>query len=123
MILGIGADIADIERVARIVKRSPRFVQRVYHPVEQDDAAGRGERWATRFAVKEAWLKAMALPLFSVPFNEIYVEIAADGQPLLRLTGKAQRLSQSRNVGRIHVSLSHDGGRALAFVVLEGEPE
>lgn len=121
MIVGIGADLVSVRRLEKILDRSPLFARRVFHAVEQAQAAGRPERLAARFAAKEAWLKALGLPLFSAPLTDIWVENAPDGRPLLRIEGKAAQLAGARGVARCHLSLSHTPDTALAVVVLEGE--
>ncbi|MDP8225417.1 MAG: holo-ACP synthase [Candidatus Lernaella stagnicola] len=121
MILGVGVDLVSVPRIERIIARSPRFLRRVYHPVEIEEANGRPDRFATRFAAKEAWLKAMALPLFTVPLTEVRIEIGRSGQPQLHLDGRAAELARERNVHNCHVSLSHTATEAVAVVVLEGE--
>ena len=120
MILGIGTDLVSVERIARIIARSPRFVQRVFHPQEQNDANGRADRLAVRYAAKEAWLKAMGLPLFSVALPDVFVEIKATGQPILCLAGKAAELAEEHGMEFCHLSLTHEKSYALAVVVLEG---
>jgi holo-[acyl-carrier protein] synthase len=121
VIRGVGVDLVSVERLRRILERTPRFRSRVFHPVEIRQAADRADRLAARFAAKEAWLKAMQLPLFSVALTEIWVETDDDGRPRLLTTGTAALLMESRGVKQIHLSLSHDDDRAIAMVVLEGD--
>lgn len=120
MILGVGVDLVSVPRLAQILARSPRFAARVFHVREQTQAAGRPERLAARFAAKEAWLKAMGLPLFSVPLVDVWVDLADNGQPRLELSGRAAELAAERGVAACHLSLSHTAETAAAFVVLEG---
>lgn len=121
MIRGVGVDLVSVDRLRRILERTPRFRSRVFHPVEIRQAADRPDRLAARFAAKEAWLKAMQLPLFSVALTEIWVENDDDGRPRLRTAGGAAALLAARGVRKIHLSLSHDDHQAIAMVVLEGE--
>ncbi len=121
VILGVGVDMVSVTRLRRIVARSPRFCRRVYHENELTQTANRPERLAARFAAKEAWLKAMGLPLFSTPLTDIRVQLDPSGKPNLVLTGAALALSRKRGVTRCHVSLSHTDTDAIAVVVLEGE--
>jgi len=121
VIRGVGVDLVSVERLGWILERTPRFRSRVFHPVEIRQAADRPDRLAARFAAKEAWLKAMQLPLFSVALTEIWVENDDDGRPRLRTTGGAAALLAARGVTEIHLSLSHDDRQAIAMVVLEGE--
>ena len=121
MIIGVGADLVAVERIERALARSPRFASRVFQLSEMEETAGSATRLAARFAAKEAWLKAMGIPLFAAPLTDIVVACGADGRPAMRLRDKAADLSRARGVQTIHLSLSHDRGYALAFVMLEGD--
>jgi len=121
MILGIGTDLVNIARIERAIERSPRFLNLVFHPREQLEARGRPECLAARFAAKEAWLKAMGLPLFAVRLTEVFTVSDESGKPALRLEGRAADISRERGVRTMHLSLAHEGTVAIAFVVLEGE--
>jgi holo-[acyl-carrier protein] synthase len=123
MILGVGADLVAVGRIERALARSPRFASRVFHSSEMEETAGGAARLAARFAAKEAWLKAMGVPLFAAPLTDIIVACGADGRPAMRLGNKAAELSHERGVRTIHVSLSHDQGYALALVLLEGDEQ
>jgi holo-[acyl-carrier protein] synthase len=120
MILGVGADLVAVERIRRALDRSPRFAAHVFHPDEIAETRGRPQNLAARFAAKEAWLKAMGLPLFSVALPDVRVRCGADGRPVLQLADRASALSRERGVRAIHLSLAHEGDYALAWVVLEG---
>ena len=121
MILGVGLDVVETERVARaLAAHGPRFEQRVYTPAELADCAPRGDRiqaLAARFAAKEALLKALG---GGFALTEIEVRKEEDGQATLRLVGRAAARADQRGVRRVHVSLSHQPGLAAAVVVLEG---
>lgn len=123
MILGVGTDLVSIERIARAVGRSERFTRRVYHPQELKETRDRPENLAVRFAAKEAWLKAMSLPLFSVPLVDVFVTYMPSGQPQIEVRGKAKEAMQNKGVAKVHLSMSHDREYALAVVVLEGETQ
>jgi len=121
MIVGIGVDLVSVPRLAKILNRSPRFRRRVYHETELAQTADRPERLAARFAAKEAWLKALGLPLFSVPLTDVWVATGPGGKPELHTAGKAAQIARERGVARCHLSLSHTSDAAVAVVVLEGE--
>jgi holo-[acyl-carrier protein] synthase len=124
MIVGIGADICSVERMQRMIERhGGRFLGRVFSEAEQArcaSAAGAAERFAARFAAKEATMKALGTGwALGVRFADIHVETEAGGRPVVRLTGPAAERAQRMGVDAIHVSLSHERDQAIAFVVLE----
>jgi holo-[acyl-carrier protein] synthase len=125
MIFGIGTDIIDVRRIRRSVTGSAAFVKRVFSQAEKsycDEARGklRFERYAGRFAAKEAFLKACGLGL-SGPFrlNEITVGHSKEKQPEIRLAGETEKTFQGRIGGRIFLSLSHLPEYAVATVLIE----
>lgn len=124
MILGIGADVVEIARVARLLERyGERFARRVLGDIEWDDfrATSHPERYlASRFAVKEAFAKAFGTGL-RAPVLLTHISVAHDalGRPLLRLAPELQALSDRRGVKTHHVTLSHERSIACAVVVLE----
>jgi len=125
VIVGIGADVVEIERVAKLLDRyGERFARRVLGEAEWDDfrATTHQARYlASRFAVKEALGKAFGTGL-RAPVLLTHINIAHDalGRPLLRLAPELQALSDSRGVKAHHVTLTHERSIACAFVVLEG---
>jgi phosphopantetheine--protein transferase-like protein len=81
------------------------------------------ESLAGKFAAKEAFLKALGKGLFEIPFLEIEVLKEERGKPFICLHGKAKQMVQEINLKNIHLSISHDGGIAMALVILEVEDE
>lgn len=124
MILGLGMDVAGIERFARALERhGERFWDRVLTPAERAELAGRRDRAAAlagRFAAKEALSKALGAPR-DVWWQDVEVLRGAGGRPELRLLGAAVVHGERLGVVRTHVSITHDAGVAAAVVVLEGE--
>jgi holo-[acyl-carrier protein] synthase len=121
MILGIGVDLCRIERIAALLARRPRFTDKVLLPAEAALCLSRGEparHIAGRFAAKEAVMKALGSGWGKgVGFREIEVVPGADdGPPSIRLTGEAAKRAAG---ARVHISISHDAGAAVAFAVLE----
>ena len=117
MIRGLGIDLMDVERIQSALERHPRFLTRVYSPAEQEALRQRGaETAAGYFAAKEAVAKALGTGFAG--FGMADVEILADGRgrPTVQLHGGAAGLAGG---ARVHLSISHDGGMALAFAVLE----
>lgn len=121
MALAAGTDLVQIERIAAAVDRhGERFLQRVFTPGELVDCAGRPDSLAARWAAKEAAAKALGTGIGAVAFQEIEVVRDGAGRPTLRLTGAAAALAAVRGLTDWAVSLAHDGGFALAFVVAVG---
>lgn len=124
MIVGLGLDVVEVARIRRILEGPPpiarRFVDRCFTPAEQAycDGGDRATRYAARFAAKEAASKALGVPK-GIAFLD--VEVArADRAPTLALGGAASSAAAELGVARALVSLTHDGGVAVAVVVLEG---
>lgn len=123
MILGIGVDVVSVDRLAGVLERRPRLLQRVFWPQEVADS-GRGpereRRLAARWAAKEAARKALGVPGGKLGWRDVAVGRDGGGRPRLLLTGEAARRAAELGVRRAHVSLSHERRYAVAQVVLEG---
>lgn len=121
MIIGIGVDVVDLERFERVLTRTPAMRSRLFTDAEQlrDGEPRPVASLAARFAAKEALIKAFGS---SAGLSWRELEVVADDQrnPSLTLHQGAQRVADERGVGHVHLSLSHDGGIATAFVVIEG---
>ncbi|MFG2675762.1 MULTISPECIES: holo-ACP synthase [unclassified Streptomyces] len=122
MIIGVGIDVAEIERFDEALERTPRMAQRLF--LESELMLPDGERrgvasLAARFAAKEALAKALGAPAGLLWTDaEVYVE--ASGQPRLRVSGTVAARAAELGVRQWHVSLSHDAGVASAVVIAEG---
>ena len=132
MILGIGNDLANIDRIGRTIERfGARFLDRVYTEIEQATAERRAERIATyakRWAAKEACSKALGTGLaMGISWKDMAVRNLPSGQPTMTLTGwAAERLTAMTPPGHsahIHVTLTDDYPWAQAFVVIEALPD
>lgn len=128
MIIGIGSDLANIERIEGTLKRfGDRFIQRVFTETEQAVANRRklvNETYAKRWAAKEACSKALGTGLrMGVAWKEMGVVNIRSGQPTMELTGGAlkrlQALTPDGHDPHIHVTLTDDHPWAQAFVVIE----
>jgi holo-[acyl-carrier protein] synthase len=124
MIAGIGVDIVDIARVQALLDRyGERFLRRVYTEAETAYAmrgANKAERLAGRFAVKEAVMKALGTGKSQgILWREVETLRARSGKPEVLLHGQAEKWAKLRGCGPAHVSITHDGGKAVAFVILE----
>ena len=131
MILGIGTDLANIERIQGVLNRhGDRFRNRVFTPVELAKAARRKDEAGTlakRWAAKEACSKALGTGLrMGISWRDMAVSNLRTGQPVMQVTGwAAERLAQMTPAGHeavIHVTLTDDHPWAQAFVVIEALP-
>jgi len=124
VIAGIGVDIVDIARIQAMLDRyGERFLARVYTEAETAYAMGganRAERLAGRFAVKEAVMKALGTGKSQgILWRDVETLRGHLGKPEVRLHGQALNWATLRGFGAAHVSITHDGGKAVAFVILE----
>ena len=126
MIYGTGIDIVDISRFERFVREDNQSLfRRVFTPVEQaycTEKKRSAQHYALRFAAKEAFVKAMGTGLRDgISWHDMEVVNDPFGKPELKLYGRAEELFRQKNLGRIFLSLSHDGNYAIASVILEGK--
>ena len=124
VIVGIGVDIVEVGRVKDILSRyRDRFLRRVFTDDEATYAkksVREAERLAGRFAVKEAVMKAFGTGKSQgILWRDVETVRGAMGRPEVKLYGKAYNYMKSLKGNRIHVSISHDGGKAMAFVIIE----
>jgi len=116
--LAAGADLVEIRRITELIERyGDRFTGHVFTQVEIADCGGRAESLAARWGAKEAVAKALGTGIGPVAWQEIEVVRDEAGCPRLRLHGAAEVLAAERGLVHWAVSLAHDGGMALAFVV------
>ncbi len=125
MILGVGIDLAGVERIRReVARQGDSFLDEFLTPAEIAHCRSKHRphpSYAARFAAKEAFGKALGTGVAgSMSWRDIEVRIDAGGAPVLALSGSAARVAAGRGVARIHVSLTHEDGYAAAVVVLEG---
>ena len=118
MIYGIGIDLIEVPRVARLLDRKIRFKERIYTDREREycDRKRHGaQNYAARFAAKEAFFKAVsARGASGVPLKEIEVVVGAGGAPALEVHGKAALALGERKAA---LSISHDRDYAVAVVM------
>lgn len=132
MIIGMGSDLCNIERIANSLERyGERFTQRVFTEIENAKAARRPHTqagtYAKRFAAKEAFSKAVGTGFKRGVFmKDIGVVNAPSGAPTLALTGGAlarlEELTPAGHMVSIHLTLTDDHPWAQAFVILEAHP-
>jgi len=131
MILGVGTDMANIERISGTLARfGDRFRNRVFTKIEQSKAERRKDvagTYAKRWAAKEACSKALGTGLaMGISWKDMSVKNLHTGQPVMELTGwAAERLVEMTPAGHkavVHVSLTDDHPWAHAFVVIDAVP-
>jgi len=123
MIVGIGIDMIEVERVQAKIARNAAFRDAVFSPAEIgwcEQQKNKGENYAARFAAKEAFLKATGQGL-ALGYELSLIEVIHDagGRPTLQLTGMYAQEAVRNNWNRIHLSLSHLKEVACAVVIIE----
>src|SRR4051794_1648769 len=122
MIIGIGIDVAEIDRFERSLRRTPSLAQRLFTPYEMLLPSGepRGAAsLAARFAAKEALAKALGAP-GGLAWTDAEVRAEPSGRPRLEVRGTVAARAAELGVRTWHLSLSHDAGVASAMVIAEG---
>jgi holo-[acyl-carrier protein] synthase len=120
-IVGIGVDAVDVARMRGVLERTPTFRER-FTDGERADAEQRNdpsERYAARFAAKEAVMKALGVGLGAFGFHDVETVLAESGAPSLVLRGPAKDLADAAGVTRWHLSLTHTATTAVAMVIAE----
>lgn len=125
MILGTGVDLAEVPRIRAAIERyGGRFIERIYTAPEiayVERKANRFERYAARFAAKEAGMKAIGTGWKrGVSWRDFEVVNLPSGRPTLRLHGVASEIAQQLGVRQISLSLTHTAELGMAHVILEG---
>jgi holo-[acyl-carrier protein] synthase len=115
VIVGIGVDVVDLGRFAVSLERTPHLAERLFTEVERE---GRPDSLAAAFAAKEAVAKALGAP-DGLDWHDVEVRHDDRGRPYLLVTGGVAAAAAEMGILRWHVSLSHDGGAAVAMVVAE----
>lgn len=119
--VGLGVDIVEVERMARILERSPSFAARVFSDDERaycEAAASPAAHFAVRFAAKEAVVKALGTGFAQgVGVRDIEVRRTANGRPYVALFGEAKRIATERGVRELPLSLSYTHSDAVACVM------
>ncbi len=124
--VGLGVDIVEIERMRKILKRSPAFARKVFSCEEccYCDATSQPEvHYATRFAAKEAVLKALGTGFSEgIGVRDVEVRRTSKGRPYAVLSGRAKQVAQSLGVRELPLSLSftHTDAVACAMAITEG---
>jgi holo-[acyl-carrier protein] synthase len=126
VILGSGVDLCEVPRIeAAIARHGSRFLQRIYTAREIAYAsrkANRFERYAARFAAKEAGMKALGVGWTGgIAWRDFEVVNLPSGRPTLNFHGRAAELAAKLGVRHVALSITHTKEQALAMVILEGD--
>ena len=121
-IVGLGVDLADVERVERILDKYPRFAERCFTDHERQYAsrfANPARRFAARFAGKEAVMKSLGTGWRRIRWTEI--EITGGGKPTVRMSGSAARRAEMLGVTEVLVTITHTDKSALVMAIAVGD--
>lgn len=121
-IIGLGIDLAEIERVERLLDKFPRFAERCFTEHEREYAnryAKPGRRFAARFAGKEAVMKSMGTGYRKIRWTDI--EITGGGKPTVNLFGTAKARAEFLGVTHVEVTITHTDNDAMVFAIALGE--
>jgi holo-[acyl-carrier protein] synthase len=119
-VIGLGLDVVDVARMRATLARTPTMIPRLFTPGERayaEAAADPTERFAARFAAKEAVMKALGVGLGAFGFHDVEVVRADSGVPSLRLSGRAADLAAAAGVTEWKLSLSHTATVAEAIAI------
>ncbi|MBV8816787.1 MAG: holo-[acyl-carrier-protein] synthase [Acidobacteriaceae bacterium] len=124
MIVGTGIDLAEVPRIREAIQKyGDRFVKRIYTPLEiayVESKANRFERYAARFAAKEAGMKAIGTGWRrGVRWQDFEVSNLPSGRPTLVLHGVASKFAARLGARHVYLSLTHTAENGMAFVILE----
>lgn len=125
-IVGVGVDAVDVDDMRTTITRTPSFRERCFTPDERAYAERQrdpSERFAVRFAAKEAVMKAMGLGLGAFGFYDVEVVLADSGAPALVLRDQALVESEARGITHWHITLTHTKTTAIANVIAESRSE
>ncbi|MGB7858990.1 MAG: holo-ACP synthase [Acidimicrobiia bacterium] len=121
-IVGLGVDLADIERIGKVLSKYPRFAERCFTPHEREYAfrfAQPARRLAARFAGKEAVMKSLGTGWRRIRWQDI--EITGGGKPTVKMSGNAARRAAALGVTEVLVTITHTDTDALVMAVAVGE--
>lgn len=123
MIVGIGVDLVDVARFERALERTPRLLTRLFAESEQvvDGRMLPLRSLAARFAAKEALIKTLG-DSDGVRWHDIRVVSDSLRNPSFELAGRVAEVAVVNGISTFHLSMSHDAGVAIAYVVAEGTP-
>ena len=122
MICGIGVDMTTVERFIKWIEK-PEMIERFFNKEEQcanPNIVVQKEHYASRFAAKEAFGKALGTGITGFNLCDVYIKSESNGRPVLKVTGSAEKqLKKIFGDCNLHVSLSHERNNAVAVVIIE----
>lgn len=124
MIIGIGTDIVEIDRINKAIKRTPNFINKLFTKKEIEYFISRKMRpefIAGKFAAKESVAKALGTGFRKFGFRDIEIDKDELGKPLVLLSGGAKEIADKFGDYKLHLSISHGRENAIAYAILEVE--
>lgn len=122
MIIGIGTDIIEIDRIQKAMDRSTSFIEKIFTKSEIEYLKSRNMRAefaAGKFAAKEAVAKAIGTGFRGFDFRDIEIDKTTLGKPIVILRGNAKKMDKKWGKYKIHLSISHSKENAVAYAVIE----
>ncbi|MDD3869026.1 MAG: holo-ACP synthase [Candidatus Cloacimonetes bacterium] len=123
MIIGIGCDIIEVQRIQKAIENNPRFCDKLFTAAEIEYCSRKAnsyQSYAVRFAAKEAVMKALGTGWSeTVTWLDIEIIVSKKGLPSVVLSGEAKEIAEKLLINNIHLSLSHEKNYAIAFVIME----
>lgn len=117
MIIGIGVDLVDVSRFEKAITQTPKLKERLF---TEGEKSLNNYSLAARFAAKEALMKAVGKAQ-GLSFQEVEVVKDEFGKPSFELSGLSEQTVSEKGISSLHLSLSHDGDMAIAYVIAEGQ--
>ncbi len=122
MIIGVGVDIVEVDRIQSLIKKwGEKFALRIFSEAERSFFSGsvvRADLLSRQFAAKEAVSKALGTGLSGIRLSDVTVLRDKKGKPFVELLGKAASEASAIGVNRIHVSIADERDYAIAYVVI-----
>ena len=121
MVIGIGNDITECERIQEILeKHGPLFLDHFLTPSEKEESSGRLSYYAGRWAAKEAIAKALGCGIGEhCALTDLEILNDPQGKPEVKLSGAAKETAEQLKVSKVHLSISHEKHYAIATALLE----
>jgi holo-[acyl-carrier protein] synthase len=122
LIIGIGTDIIEIDRIQKAMDRSTSFIEKIFTKSEIEYLKSRNMRAefaAGKFAAKEAVAKAIGTGFRGFDFRDIEIDKTTLGKPIVILRGNAKKMDKKWGKYKIHLSISHSKENAVAYAVIE----
>ncbi len=122
MIIGVGIDIIEIERIKKAITKNPKIISRIFNQEEIglfEEENFRPNMIAGFFAAKEATVKALGTGIRGLQWKDIEIKKTREGKPLIELHNNAKNIAYSKNITNIHISISHSKEYAVAQAIAE----